>query len=142
MTIYKSVKGLACAAAIAMLTLTAPASMAQDSSTLRFAAASDVRVIDPIWSLDYGTRNHGYLVYDTLFAYDSKFQIKPQMVDSWTVSDDKLTYAFKLRAGLTWHDGAPVTAADCVASIKRSGKRSSPRRATFAQQASTVSKSF
>lgn len=123
MTIYKSMKGLACDAMLGAFAAFAPMAMAQDNTTLRFAAASDVRIIDPIWSLDYGTRNHGYLVYDTLFAYDSKFQIKPQMVDSWTVSDDKLTYAFKLRAGLTWHDGAPVTAADCVASIKRWGER-------------------
>ncbi|MGO4740359.1 ABC transporter substrate-binding protein [Bosea sp. 2KB_26] len=99
--------------------------VAQDNDTFRFAAATDIRVIDPIWSLEYNTRNHGYLVYDTLFSYDSKFQIKPQMVDSWTVSDDKLEYKFKLRPGLTWHDGAPVTAADCVASIKRWGQRDS-----------------
>ena len=45
------------------------------------------------------------------------------MVDNWTVSDDKLTYTFTLRDGLKWHDGAPVTSADCIASIERWGKR-------------------
>ena len=73
---------------------------AQAESVLRFAGATDIRVVDPIWSLEYNTRNHGYLIYDTLFAYDSKFEVKPQMVDTWSVSDDKLTYTFKLRAGL------------------------------------------
>ena len=53
---------------------------------------------------------------------DSNFKIQPQMAD-WKVSDDKLTYTFTLRDGLKWHDGTPVTAEDCVASLKRWGKR-------------------
>ena len=61
------------------------------------------------------------MVYDTLLATDSNFKIQPQMAD-WKVSDDKLTYTFTLRDGLKWHDGAPVTAEDCVASLKRWGK--------------------
>ena len=69
----------------------------------------------------YITRDHGYMVYDTLLAEDSNFKIQPQMAD-WKVSDDKLTYTFTLRDGLKWHDGAPVTAEDCVASLKRWGK--------------------
>ena len=59
------------------------------------------------------------MVWDTLFAFDEKFEVKPQMVDKWTVSDDKLTWTFTLRDGLEWTDGKPVTAEDCVASIKR-----------------------
>ena len=70
----------------------------------------------------YITRDHGYMVYDTLLATDSNFKIQPQMAD-WKVSDDKLTYTFTLRDGLKWHDGAPVTAEDCVASLKRWGKQ-------------------
>ncbi len=61
------------------------------------------------------------MVYDTLLATDSNFKIKPQMAD-WKVSDDKLIYTFTLRDGLKWHDGAPVTAEDCVASLKRWGR--------------------
>ena len=61
------------------------------------------------------------MVYDTLLAIDANFKIQPQMAD-WKVSDDKLTYTFTLRDGLKWHDGAPVTAEDCVASLKRWGK--------------------
>jgi len=80
---------------------------------------SDVKIVDPIWTTAYITRNHGYMVYDTLFAMDEKGEIKPQMVDKHDVSADKLTYTFTLRDGLLWHDGKPVTAEDCVASIKR-----------------------
>src|SRR3546814_18676402 len=45
------------------------------------------------------------------------------MVDTWTVSEDEKTWTVKLRDGLTFHDGAPVTAEDCVASLRRWGAR-------------------
>ena len=87
--------------------------------TLRAVMHSDIKILDPIWTTAYITRNHGYMIYDTLFASDEKGEIKPQMVDTYDVAADKLTYTFKLRDGLLWHDGAAVTSEDCVASIKR-----------------------
>ena len=89
--------------------------------TITAVMHSDLRVIDPILTTAYITRDHGYIVYDTLVATDSNFKIEPQMAD-WKVSDDKLTYTFTLRDGLKWHDGTPVTAEDCVASLKRWAK--------------------
>src|SRR5262245_58175437 len=93
--------------------------MAGAQSTLRVVNHSDLKVIDPVWTTAYIVRNHGYMIYDTLFALDAKLQVQPQMVDTWTVSDDKLTYTFRLRDGLEWHDGQPVTSADVIPSIKR-----------------------
>jgi peptide/nickel transport system substrate-binding protein len=93
------------------------------AKTLRFIPQADLRSIDPIWTTAYVTRNFGYLVFDTLFSLDKDFKPQPQMVDRWTVSDDKLVYKFTLRDGLNWHDGQPVRAADCIASIERWGKR-------------------
>ena len=101
--------------------LAAPVALAQ--TTLKMVAHSDLKVLDPIWTTAFITRNHGYMVYDTLFAKDEKLQIQPQMVDKWTVSDDKLTWTVTLRDGLEWHDGKPVLAEDCVASLKRWGAR-------------------
>ena len=89
--------------------------------TITAVMHADLRVIDPILTTAYITRDHGYMVYDTLVATDSNFKIEPQMAD-WKVSDDKLTYTFTLRDGLKWHDGTPVTAEDCVASLKRWAK--------------------
>src|SRR5712671_662914 len=89
--------------------------------TITAVMHSDLRTIDPGFTTAYITRDHGYMVYDTLLATDSSFKIQPQMAD-WKVSDDKLTYTFTLRDGLKWHDGAPVTAEDCVASLKRWGR--------------------
>jgi len=95
------------------------------AQTLKVVMHSDLKVLDPIWSGAYIVRTHGYMLYDTLFAMDEQFEIKPQMVDSWSTSDDGLTWTFKLRDGLEWHDGTPVTAEDCIASLKRWAVRDS-----------------
>ena len=87
--------------------------------TLRAVVHADLKVLDPTWNTTYITNRYGYVVYDTLFAYNSKFEPKPQMVDHWTLSEDRLTWTFILRSGLKFHDGQPVTAADCIASVKR-----------------------
>lgn len=110
--------------AILVLVGLAPAP-AHPETVLKVVLHSALRVLDPILTTAYITRNHGYMIYDTLFAIDENFQVKPQMVKEWTVSPDKLTYTFRLRDGLKWHDGSPVTAEDCVASIKRWGERDS-----------------
>src|SRR5580704_7919080 len=72
-------------------------------------------------STAYIYRDFGYMIYDTLLAEDANFKIQPQMAE-YKISDDKLTYTFTLRDGLKWHDGTPVTAEDCVASLQRWGK--------------------
>ncbi|MGV2896616.1 ABC transporter substrate-binding protein [Achromobacter sp. AGC78] len=99
--------------------LAAVPTASQAETTAKFVMHAPLRVLDPILTSAYVTRNHGYLVYDTLFSMDAQGQPKPQMVDSWTVSEDRLTYTFKLRPGLKFHDGAPVTADDVVASLQR-----------------------
>jgi peptide/nickel transport system substrate-binding protein len=111
--------GAAVAAGIIGAAQSAIVTPAQAQSTLRVVMHSDLKIVDPIWTTAYITRNHGYMIYDTLFGMDDKGEIKPQMVDTFDVSADKLTYTMKLRDGLVWHDGAPVTAEDCAASIKR-----------------------
>jgi peptide/nickel transport system substrate-binding protein len=97
--------------------IAATPSLAQ--TTIRAVMHSDIKIFDPIWSHANIARIHGYMVWDTLFAMDANFKVHPQMVDTWSVSDDKLAYTFTLRDGLVWNDGTPVTSEDCVASIKR-----------------------
>ncbi len=87
--------------------------------TLRVIAHADLKVLDTTANTTYITNRYGYLVYDTLFGLDSHFVPRPQMVDTWTISDDRLTWTFTLRPGLTFHDGAAVTSDDCIASLKR-----------------------
>lgn len=121
-----SLAGLLKLARVAMLSLVATATSVApalaEGKTITAVMHSALRVLDPILTTAYITRNHGYMIYDTLVAMDEHFAVKPQMAD-WTVSDDHLTYSFTLRDGLKWHDGQPVTAADCVASLRRWGQR-------------------
>ena len=95
---------------------TAPAMSQQ--KTFKVVMHSDLKVLDPVWSGAYIMRNHGYMIYDTLFAIDEKFQVKPQMVEAGTSATrpDRTSSCAK---GSQWHDGQPVTAEDCVASLKR-----------------------
>ena len=87
-------------------------------TTVTAVMHAPLRALDPAISTAYILRNYAYMVYDTLLARDADGNIKPQMAD-WTVSDDGMTYTFTLRDGLMWHDGTPVTAEDCIASIAR-----------------------
>lgn len=111
--------GLLAASAIGVMALGAPL----EAQTLRAVKHSSLRVLDPIITTAYMSRNHGYMIFDTLFALDENFEVKPQMAESWEKSDDEKTWTITLRDGLTFHDGAPVTAEDAVASIKRWGER-------------------
>ena len=118
--------GTLMAAALAMPLLAGPATpVAAQENVLRVVMHSDLKIVDPIWTTAYISRNYGYLVYDTLFALDENLEVQPQMVDTYTVSDDNLKYTFTLREGLSWHDGEPVTAEDAIASIERWGAKDS-----------------
>src|SRR5437867_2836951 len=113
------------AAAAATLTCPAPFVHAQKAGgTLRFVPHADLRVLDVTRYTGYITnRTNAYLVYDTLFSQDEKGQIRPQMVDTWTVSPDRRKWNFTLRDGLKFHDGQAVTAEDCVVSLRRWSQR-------------------
>ena len=122
----------AAAAALASLGAFAPAAVAQEKKTLRIVLHAPLRITDPIITTAYIIRNHGYMIYDTLFAMDANQKIQPQMVEKWEASADKLTWTFTLRAGLKWHDGKSVTADDVIPSIKRWAERDSMGQALAA----------
>lgn len=118
---FRSVTALIGAVTLALLCT--PLVLAQGQKVLKFIPQADLRILDPITTTAYITRNHGYMIYDTLFATDAKFQVQPQMVDKVEISKDQLTYTFTLRDGLKFHDGQPVRSADCIASIDRWSQR-------------------
>ncbi len=101
-------------------------------SVLRVVPHANLQILDPIFSTIYISRNHGYMVYDTLFSLDANLQPRPQMVDAFEVTPDRLRYTFRLREGLAWHDGSPVTAEDCVASLVRWSRRDPMGQRLFA----------
>ena len=112
------------AAGLAAAGLSAP-SLAQPArtSTLRFVPQANLTALDPIWTTAIVTQMHGYHVYDTLFAMDGQLRPQPQMAEGHEVSADGRTWRIKLREGLRFHDGEPVRAADCAASLARWAKR-------------------
>jgi len=89
------------------------------NAALKFIPQSDLTILDPIATTVYTARNHGYMVFDTLFGMDSQYQMQPQMVDGVSVEDDGKRWKLTLRDGLLWHDGEKVLARDCVASLRR-----------------------
>jgi peptide/nickel transport system substrate-binding protein len=95
------------------------------SGTATVVLESEVVILDPHATTAAITRSFGYHIFDTLFSMDSKGDIHPQMAEGHEVSADGLSWRFTLRDGLKWHDGTPVTAQDCVASLRRWGARDS-----------------
>jgi len=115
------------AAAAAMLPATsmlpAPAIGQGNARVLRCVPEANLASIDPVWTTAAVALNHGWMVYDALYGSDLDLVPRPQMAEGHTLSDDKLVYTFKLREGLLFHDGEPVRARDCIASITRWSKR-------------------
>ncbi len=77
----------------------------QAARTLRFIPQIDVPLLDPVVTSAYISRNHGFVVFDTLFGQDDAYRAQPQMVDGTTTSSDGKTWRLTLRDGLRFHDG-------------------------------------
>jgi peptide/nickel transport system substrate-binding protein len=118
------------------LGLSRPA-LAQDtaSKVLKFVPQSDLTVTDPIITTAYVTRNHGYMIWDTLYGFDEDYKPQPQMVEGHTVEEDGKRVTIRLRDGLKFHDGEPVRAKDAVASIRRWAARDALGQVLMAQTA-------
>ncbi|MDN3565251.1 ABC transporter substrate-binding protein [Paeniroseomonas aquatica] len=111
-------------AGFAAAALPAPAfSQGAAARTLRVIPQANLTSLDPVWTTAVVTRNHAFLTYDQLCAQDAKGEIQPQMAEGWVTEPDGLAVTFTLRPGLRFHDGEPVLARDCVASIKRWARR-------------------
>ncbi len=93
--------------------------IARGATELKFIPGSDLSNVDPIWMTLTATRDHGYMVFDTLFATDAALHVQPQMAQGIETSADGRVVTIRLRPGLRFHDNTPVLARDCVASIKR-----------------------
>jgi peptide/nickel transport system substrate-binding protein len=96
---------------------------AQGAKTINFTPHADLASIDPVWTTADITRNYSLAVFDTLYGYDADFKVQPQMVEGATTSSDGKQWDLTLRDGLKFHDGEPVLAKDCVATIQRWSKR-------------------
>src|SRR3954469_21363534 len=89
------------------------------AAPLKFIPQSDLTILDPIVNTVYTVRNHGYMVFDTLFGMDGDAHMQPQMLEGFTVEEDGKRCLLKLREALSWQDSEKILARDCVASIAR-----------------------
>lgn len=96
---------------------------AQDARVLRVIPQADLAILDPGATTATVTRNHGFMVFETLYGVDASGAPVPEMVARHEVSEDGLEWALTLREGLRFHNGEPVRAVDCVASLNRWGRR-------------------
>jgi peptide/nickel transport system substrate-binding protein len=94
-------------------------SRAQDTRVLRFIPQANLSTMDAVAGTQYVVRNAALLIWDTLYGINSNLEPQPQMCEGHEVSSDALTWTFKLRPGLKFHDGEPVRANDVVASLNR-----------------------
>jgi peptide/nickel transport system substrate-binding protein len=107
-------------AAAGLTTLAAPRiGRAEKANKLVFVPVVDLSVLDPVITPRRPTRNHAYLVFDTLYGIDTSWAAQPQMAEGHQVEEDGLTWTLTLRDGLRFHDKEPVLARDVVASIRR-----------------------
>jgi peptide/nickel transport system substrate-binding protein len=111
---------VAAVGAVASGSLPTPAlAKPSDARTLRFVPHADLSNFDPIWNVAYIARNAGLLVWDTLYGVDSALTPRRQMIETEQVSDNELSWTFRLRDGQRFHDNEVVRARDAVASINR-----------------------
>ena len=95
------------------------------SRTLVFVPQANLTSLDPVWTSATVTRNYAYMVFDTLYGTDDRLQPRPQMAEGHLVEDGGRRWTIRLRDGLRFHDGTPVLARDCVASLRRWMRRDS-----------------
>src|SRR6476660_6277835 len=93
------------------------------AKTLIFVPQANLTSLDPVWTTATVTRNFALMVYENLYGRDQSFNPQPQMVEGHTIDNDGRRWTMKLREGLLFHDGTPVLARDCVASLQRWLKR-------------------
>ena len=93
------------------------------TSVFKVIPEGDLSMLDPVWTTATNARNHGYLVFDTLWGQDASYKMQPQMVAGHTIENDGKQWTVTLRDGLKFHDGEPVRARDVVPSIKRFAAR-------------------
>ncbi len=110
------------------------AGWAQDrrARTLRLVPSTDLVFLDPMFVDALVSIQHGYHVFDTLYGVNHRLEPQPQMAEGHEASADGLSWTIRLRPGLVFHDGQPVRAADCIASLARWSKRDTAGRVVAA----------
>src|ERR1700693_763205 len=92
---------------------------AEGTRTLKFVPRTGFAILDPVWTTDTATRAFALSVFESLYSVDENLVAYPQMAAGNTVENDGKLWIIRLRDGLRFHDGEPVLARECTASITR-----------------------
>ena len=114
---------------------------AEGQTTINFIPHADLASVDPVWTTADITRNFSLAVFDTLYGFDAEFKVQPQMVEGHAAENDGKDWTLTLRDGLKFHDGTPVLARDCIASVQRCAKRNPMTAALMARTDEMVASS-
>lgn len=93
--------------------------LGQDAGNLIAAIAGEPDQLDPQKTSSYFSFEVLENVFDTLVEPDADLTMRPALAESWQTSPDQLVWTFRLRPGVTFHDGSPFTADDVVYSYRR-----------------------
>ena len=110
---------LGTAAAVAAVPRAPALAQGAAARTLRVIPQANLTSLDPVWTTAVVTRNSAHLLFETLYGRDERLEPKPQMLEGHLAEDGARRWTMRLREGLRFHDGEPVLARDCVASLRR-----------------------
>lgn len=102
------------------------------------AMDSDPETLNLGLTTGYSAGDVGSKIFNGLVWLDGNYQPQPQLAESWKISDDGKTYTFKLRSGVTWHDGKPFTSADVKYSYDEILLKLHPRTRTLAARIASI----
>ena len=120
----------------------APAGAAPDDDLMfRVGVLQDIDNLNPFKGITAAAYESWALMYDTLTGYAAEdFAPEPRLAESWEQSDDGLTWTYKIREGVTFHDGEPLTADDVAYTFNRimDGKLEKTNYGSYVAQIKTV----
>ena len=121
-------------ALVGLVAMPALAQQPKSGGTLVYATGTDVQTLDPQFVTDVPTSRIVMHIHETLVKPDENGNLQPGLATSWSTSEDKLTWTFKLREGVKFHDGTPFDAAAVKATFERirDPATASPRRSALA----------
>ncbi|MFG1465158.1 ABC transporter substrate-binding protein [Xanthobacter sp. DSM 24535] len=96
-----------------------PTQPAVDRDTLVVALEKEIQNLDALITASGDSLRYAWQIYDTLYGFDSKGNMVPRMATSYEVSPDGLSYTYRLRPGILFHNGDPLTSADVAFSVER-----------------------
>ena len=102
---------------------TQAAADANKGGHLRIASVGSVQSFDPLWTTASSTGNVSSTILEGLFAYKEDNTIGKMLVDDWNVSSDGLTWTFKIREGVEFHNGTPLTTEQVIGTLRRQSER-------------------